>query len=304
MPTDSGATDVNGAAAQLSALIHSEQSLPTEEEQVEEHEARAQEQEAEPELDAESQETQAEASDTEENKYKVKVDGEELEVTLEELQKGFMMEANYRNKTTALNKERAAVESKAEEIDKQLEEARSLIDGDIEALDSQEMLELKETDPDEYIRKYDKIQDKIKKFQTLQERRASEQKARQDKLIQKEREALFDAFPEWKNDQQKMASESADLMKAMENLGFTQDELANVTDHRMFVLAHKAQQLEKIQKANLESKKAQPKPKSVKPGQPKTPEDRQMNKTKDAWAKLKKTGKRRDAERLLSMQEQ
>lgn len=305
MPTPSGATDLNGAAAQLSALINSEQ-VPTEEETAEAQEEQAQEQEAKPETDQPEQETSEsqEANDdteAEEETYKVKVDGEELEVTLEELQKGYMMEANYRNKTTALNKERDAIDAKATEVDKQLEDAKALIDADLESLDSSEMQELKESEPDEYIRKYEKVQGKIKRFEALQAKRAEEHQARQEKLIEKERDALFDAFPEWSNDQDKMASESKELMGALTSLGFSQDELNGLTDHRMFVLAHKAQQLEKIHKANLDAKKVTSKPKTNTPGQPRTKEDRSLDTTKQAWAQLKKTGSRQAAMDLLSI---
>lgn len=300
MPTLNGATDLNGAAAQLSALINSEQ-VPTEEETAEAQEEQAQEQEAKPETDQPEQETSSDDTEAEEEKYKVKVDGEELEVTLDELQKGYMMEANYRNKTTALNKERDTIEAKAVEVDKQLEDAKALIDADLESLDSQDMQELKESDPDEYIRKYEKVQSKIKKFEALQAKRAEEHQARQEKLIKKEREALFDAFPEWSNDQEKMASESKELMNSLTSLGFTQDELNGLTDHRMFVLAHKAQQLEKIHKANLDAKKVTSKPKTNTPGQPRTQEDRGLDKTKQAWAQLKKTGSRQAAMDLLSI---
>lgn len=292
MPTDTGATDVNGAAALLSQRIQQELPQPTDEDNVE------------PEAEETQPETpeEAETADTKEDepRYKVKVDGEELEVTLDELQKGYMLESNYRNKTTALNKEREAIESKAAEVDQQLSEARSLIESEIESLESAEMLELKEHDPEAYIKKQEKIQEKVKKFEALQQKRQDEHKARQEKFLKKERELLFDAFPEWKNDQAKMAQESNELMKVMETMGYSKEEVANMTDHRMFVLAQKVQQFNKIQNANIESKKVKAKPKNAKPGQPRDKADRQNDAIKAKWDRLKQTGSRNAAMDILS----
>lgn len=300
MPTENGATDVNSAAAQLSSLIQSEQSLPTDEDKEEGHDALEKGQEGNTETEYEAQETPSSEADTEEQKYKVKVDGEELEVTLEELQKGYMMESNYRNKTTALNKEREAVEQKGAEIDAQLSEAADLIDSEIKSLDSAEMQELRELDPEKYLAKQEAIQKKVKKFEALREKREAEHKARQDKLISKERDLLFDAFPEWKGDQELMARESKELLGALSNVGFSDGELSGITDHRLFVVAKKLQQLEAIQASKPESKKVTAKPKTAKPGVAKTGEDRKSDALRQKWEILKKTGSRNAAMDLLS----
>jgi len=212
-----------------------------------------------------------------------------------------MMEANYRNKTTALNKQREAVEAKQAEIDSQLEDARSLLEDQIANLESKEMQELKEDDPEAYLKEFEKVQAKTKKFEQLKSKREQEQQARQNKLIEKERELLFDAFPEWKNDQAKMAKDSEDLFKSLKGVGYTDDELASTTDHRLFVVASKLQQLENIQKANLEAKEVKTKPKNSKPGVPKSKEERAAQDTQKMRSKLRKTGSIHDAVRLLNM---
>lgn len=299
MPTENGATDLQGAVARMSERLLTEP-LPTDEQEPEAQDAQAEEHDAKPETDADSLETPEGDTDGEVQKYKVKVDGEELEVTLEELQKGYMMEANYRNKTTALNKEREAIETKAAEVDKQLDDAKSLIEDGIAALESPEMQELKELYPERYLKEFDKVQSKIQKFDALKEKRQAEHDARQKKFIAKEREALFDSFPEWK-DEKVMAEQSGELFEVMRSFGFSDSELNGISDHRMFVLAHKAKQLDKIQKANIEAKKVKTKPKNSTPGNGTSKVDRASSEVKSLREKLKKTGKLEDAVNILSI---
>lgn len=298
MPTDSGATTVSGAAKRLSSLLQSERE-PTESQEVEAQEEPEIAEASETETQAEAQETSED--DTQEQKYKVKVDGEELEVSLEELQKGYMMEANYRNKTTALNKQRESVEAKAQQIDEQLAEAQALLENEVEDFDSPEMKELRETDPDEYLKQYDKLQGKVKKFQKLKEKRLEEQQARDEKLRAKELEALYTAFPEWEGDQQKFLAEGPKVLSPLKNLGFTDQDLAAVSDHRIFLVAKELKALEALRNVDLEAKEVKPKPKSVKPGVPQDSKDRERVDVKAQRDRLRKTGNMRDAAKLLRM---
>ena len=289
--------DVNGAAARLSGLL-GEQSLPPSEEAPEAQEEQAQEHEAVLSEDEAEQETLDSDTEAEPNLHKVKVDGEEVEVEYEELLKGYSREAHYQRKAKDLSKDREAIEAKWAEVDKQLEDAKTLLDDQLSALNSPEMLELKEYDPEKYLKKFDEIQGKVKKFEELKAKRQSEHDARMEKLVEKERKALFDAFPAW-SDQKVMTEESAQLIKTLSGLGFTDQEVSGITDHRMFVMASRIQQLEKIQKANLEAKKVKTSPKNMRPGTPESKQERATKDTKGLRSKLKKSGKLQDAVNLL-----
>lgn len=302
MPTQSGATDINGAAARLSGLL-SEQSMPTEKENPEAQDEQAQEHDVKPEAEAQSQETPEGDTKGEVQKYKVKVDGEELEVDYDELILGYQREASYRQKTMKHaeenRKERETIQAKAAEIDKQLEDARLLIEDELSLLESPEMLELKEDDPERYLKKLEKVQNKVKKFEDLKAKREAEHEKRQTKLIEREREALFDAFPEWKGDQNKMNEQSNELFDVMRSRGYSDEELAGITDHRLFVMARDLQRLQAIEKANIEAKAVKTKPKNSKPGTPATKEQRESASVQEMRAKLKRTGKLQDAVNLL-----
>ena len=151
----------------------------------------------------------------------------------------------------------------------------------------------------QYLKEVDRINSKVEKFNKLKESRDTELQAKTDKLVAKEREALFEVFPEW-SDPEVMNKEAAVLLKSMEDLGYTSSELENLTDHRMFVLANKAKKLDDIESANLEAKKEKTIPKAAKPSASQTtkPED---NKVKSAKDKFKKSGNWKDAAKLLSI---
>lgn len=302
MPTDSGATDIQGAAKRMSALLQSEP-VPTEKQETEVQDEQVEEQEANDEVVEATQETPSEeVSDTEEEAktYKVKVSGEEREVTLDELLRGYMMESDYRNKTSEVSQKRKALEEKAAKIDQQLSDAKLIIEDEIADLESPEMLELKEYDREAYYEKYDKIQAKIKKFEALKEKREEVQREKQREKIGKEQEALLMAFPTWA-DQSVMQKEFTEIAAGMKAFGYTDQEVDQIIDHRMFVMAKKAAAFDKIQKQNLADKKAKPKTKTMQPGIAKDKSDIQNSETKQLRDRLKKSGNMRDAAKLLRM---
>lgn len=309
-PTETGATDLDGAAARLSARLQAEQSLPTDEQKAEGQEGQAQEQDAKPAGDQASDETPKGDTDALKELHKVKVNGEEKEVTYEELLLGYSREDSFRQKTMKhaeeINSKRAELDAKAAKVDEQLNEAKGLLEDQISNLESPEMLELKEIDPEAYLKEVDRVQAKIKKFETLKQKRLDEHQKRVDAFKKKQLDALKDAFPEW-DDIDKGTSE---LNKVLIDMGIKEDEISSTAavDHRMYLMANEIQkgrnaikELEAIRKANLEAKEVKSKPKSSKPGNPVTPEDRQRSDISAMRQKLRKTGKLDDAVALLSM---
>lgn len=307
MPTGNGATDVMGAAHQLSALLTEQ--VPTEEPKQEEQEAQAEEPEVVTDETEEAAETPEGDTEAEEAAYKVKYRGEEREFTqaelereLEELHKGNLRDADYRKKTMELADQRKATESKNAELDQKLLDAKSILDDERETLESEEMKQLKEYDPEAYIKQYDKVQAKLKKFEKLKAQQAERQQAQHQEQVEKEREALFSAFPHWSEDKQAMSKEFGELMTGLKSFGYSEEELGNLVDHRMFVIASKLQELDRLTKQDLESKKVKTKPKHVKPGAPKSKQERQVQGDKNLRQKLAQTGSMHDAIRLLSSQ--
>lgn len=282
-----GATDVNGAAARLSSLVETKQPGLSNEEISEPTEEQS-----------ETVETPEGDTPAEEPRYKVKIGDEERDVTIEELRKGYMMEADYRKKTSDVAEKRKALEAKAQEIDTQLSEAKELLDLEFDNLNSPEMQQLKEYQPEEYLKAFEKVQKKAEKFQKLKAKREAEQQERQKELAKKEWEALLMAVPEW-IDPATREAESKEVFAALSKLGYSDQELANLADHRVFAMARKALKFEKISTQDLESKKVRTPPKTQQPGVSKSFESRQSSEAKSLRNQLKKSGNMRDAAALL-----
>jgi hypothetical protein len=276
----SGPTDVDGAVSRLSALFRSEQPTPPETEQN-----------AKPTKVQDYVEETADNGDTEptESRYKVKVDGEELEVTLDELQKGFMMGKDYTRKTMSLAEQRKQVEAKIAEIDANLEEAKSVIDLELDWFDSSEAKELRQYDPDEYLKRFEKIKGKADKFQKLKAKRESEMTAVRQEQLKKEQELLRQKIPDWM-DETTVQREYPKLVESMKSVGFDDNELTGISDHRMMVLARKAMLYDQIMSQDISGKKVKTPPKSATPGTPKSPTEAQDRKIKEMRERLRKKG--------------
>lgn len=276
---NAGATDVDGAATRLASMFKSEQpGLSTEPK----HE--------------ENPQVEPETEQQEEPKYKVKVGDEEKDVTIEDLKKGYMMQSDYSKKTALVAEQRKTLEAKQSEIDSQLAEARSLLDLEIENLNSPEMLELKQTNPESYLKEFDKVDRKVKKFEKLKAKRFAEQQEKQAELNKREYEALTAAIPEWL-DVSARDKEASEIFSQLKNMGFSDDELTNLSDHRMFVLARKALMFERISTQDLSSKVDKKPPKTVKPS---NPEERKLSPNENARRQLSKTGSMKDAAKLFN----
>ena len=278
--TRMGPTDVDGAVSRLSALFRPEQKTPPEPEQNAKQTN----------VQEEVEET-ADNGDTEstESRYRVKVDGEELEVTLDELQKGYMMGKDYTRKTMSLAEQRKQVEAKIAEIDSNLEEAKSVIDLELDWFDSEEAKELRQYDPDEYLKRFEKIKGKADKFQKLKVKRESEISAVRQEQLKKEQELLRQKIPDWM-DETTVQREYPKLVESMKSVGFDENELTGISDHRMMVLARKAMLYDQIMSQDISGKKVKTPPKSATPGTPKSPTEASDRKIKEMRERLRKKG--------------
>jgi hypothetical protein len=206
-----------------------------------------------------------ETDDSEEpERYTVKVDGEELEVTLEEMAAGYQRDSDYRKKTMTLAEERKAAEAKVAEIDSTLAELQSFIKREEDSTDWEA---LRRDDPAQYLEKREAL-DKAKESEAkATELKTKEMQAQYDKTVKDETAKLLDYMgPTWTGEQR-----NADIGMVNEYLtevGYSDQEIASMVDSRawrVFLDAAKGKQFSNTkQKVSKEVRKA---PKSVKPGQ-------------------------------------
>jgi hypothetical protein len=209
--------------------------------------------------DASSDETDPEQSeedgDSEEEEqpqvFTVKVDGKEVEVTLDELQKGYSRTQDYTRKTQQIAEVRKQTEAELQEVRAEREQYAQLL-GALQAQVQQaaqpniDWDRLYNEDPIEWVRQREVMrenQEKAAAIQSEQQRLAQlsqrEQLQQREALLAQEQEALVAAIPEWK-DAKKAQAEKAMLVQFGQKIGFTPDDLKNVVDHRAVVMLRKA----------------------------------------------------------------
>jgi hypothetical protein len=222
-------------------------------------EGAAVEEELSADADAADDETDTEQSeldeDTEEQEepqvFSVKVDGKEVEVTLDELQKGYSRTQDYTRKTQQIAEVRKATEAELQAVRAEREQYAQLLS----ALESQvqqvaqpniDWDRLYQEDPIEWVRQREVMrenQEKSAAIQSEQQRLAQlsqqEQAQFMQQRLQQEQEALLAAIPDWK-DAKKAAAEKALLVEFGQKIGFTPDELKSVVDHRAVLMLRKA----------------------------------------------------------------
>jgi hypothetical protein len=209
--------------------------------------------------DASSDETDSEQSDEEGDSeeeeqpqvFTVKVDGKEVEVTLDELQKGYSRTQDYTRKTQQIAEVRKQTESELQAVRAEREQYAQLL-GALQAQVQQaaqpqvDWDRLYQEDPIEWVRQREVMRDNQERAAAIQsEQQRLEQLSKQEqaqqnqKLLEQETEALIEAIPEWK-DAKKAQAEKAMLVQFGQKIGFTPDELKNVVDHRAVVMLRKA----------------------------------------------------------------
>jgi len=194
------------------------------------------------------EETEEEEKPTE--VYTVKVDGKEIDVTLDELQKGYSRTQDYTRKTQQIAETRKVVEAEASAIRAEREQYAQLLGALKQQLESTEapvdMDRLYNEDPIEWVRQSEMMrqkQDKLAAIQSEQQRLSqltAQQRAQEMQAhLASQQEALIQAVPEWK-DSKKAQAEKALLVEFGKKIGFSDEELKNVYDHRAVIALRKA----------------------------------------------------------------
>lgn len=237
-------------------------------------------------------------ADTEPTLYDVPYNGEIVQRTLEELIKGNMMERDYSHKRGLTNEIERRAEGKLNELTEVIGKVEADLITDDAWFNTEEARTLKEDDPGEYLQKFETHNAKIKRYQdakTLLERDKADKRS---KLTANESEKLITAIPDWL-DAKVQKAEMPQVIETLKSVGYTQEDLDNMTSHQPLVLALELSKFRKIKATDISSKKVNNAPKSATPGNTGQIETTQVKTRKGNMANLKKTGKIRDAAALL-----
>jgi Tfp pilus assembly protein PilN len=261
-------------------------------------------------VSAEEAEYQEEAVE-ESPKYRVKANGEELEVSLDELLNGYSRTADYQKKTQSLAEQRKSVEADRVKIDEAAKtrdiyaQRLQVIEQLLSTQDTENLQELKESDPIGYAIKVAERSERDKQLQAVQAERQrvsqeqqSQQGQRLHQHIQSEQEKLKSVIPDFK-DEAKADVIRRDIRSYAKSIGFSDQELSQVYDSRAVQTLYKAMQYEKLVAGKAgATKKVASAPKTLKPGTS-NPQSSEQEAQKKDFAQLRKTGNKRDAAKLF-----
>lgn len=244
----------------------------------------------------------------------VEIDGKAEKVTVGELKKGYLRQADYTRKTQALATERQ--EFQREQTETREERAKLKQGLEQVAFLFQQLTPKRPTqaewdalhaqDPQEWVRVRELWRSWDEQWATIQQQyaevqnraTADAQKSLKDRFMS-EKNKLVEAIPEWSDP--KVAKAEKDMIRELAySLGYTPEDIANTVDHRIFVMARKAALYDKMMKTKGSLKPGAPvtTTKVVRPG---TQGTKPTNRTavNEAKQRLAKTGNVRDAAALL-----
>jgi Tfp pilus assembly protein PilN len=308
-PQGSVDNSVSGAANAFMSFL---------EPQAEEAKAQPEPSEAEYSAESEEQDVSAEEAESQEEeveeqpRYRVKVSGEEVEVSLDELLNGYSRTADYQKKTQSLAEQRKAVEADRVKIDEAAKTRETyaqrlqVIEQLLQQQDqNQDLASLKLEDPIAYAVAMGEKMERDKQLQAVQMERQRVQQEQQSytqaqlqKHIQAEQAKLVEAIPEFKDDV-KAEVVRRDIRNYAKSQGFTDQELSQVYDSRAVLALYKAAQYDKLMAGKgVTSKKVANAPKTIRPGTS-NPQSSENETVKKDRAALRQSGNKKDAARLF-----
>jgi len=317
-------TDVKSAQAALQGMM----STPTEQSEENQEETETTEEVSAQDTESESVETevanpdglsaedlvdqdQIEESQTP-STYTIKVDGKDVEVTLDELQAGYSRQADYTRKSQVLAEQRkkadeelAATQQERQHYLSQLEQFNTQADAKIKEFSSTDWTKLKEEDPTEYMLKrdqYRELQDNKRMVEdeqkNLQLKSQQEHEAKWQEELGRQQDIMAQRLPEWV-DPDKGPKLKQNIKSFAVKKGFTEQEVNSLIDARSVDVLHKAMLYENLLAAKISNKKTKVVPKVQKPGSPPTKGEISGDKLKAQRARLKRSGHVNDASKLI-----
>ena len=269
----------------------------------------------------ESDEEEVEDDSEETLLYTVTVDGEEHEVTEEELVKGYSRQADYTRKTQQLaeyrNKIDQAVQNYESEIAQTQQAREQYVSAVAQAIETNyshlaqfqnvDWERLKVEDREEYLTKrddYRQAQDQIQSLQQAQAKAQEESQAEAQKehqrIVQQEHQKMVSIIPQWAEDDKRQAIAKAVSEFAITK-GYTQEELSQLVDHRSILVLMQAKAYEDMQKKQntVRSKKVKNKPKVIRGKAKAGKVDADKAKRAKQMKRLQQTGRAEDAASLF-----
>lgn len=266
------------------------------------------------EFDDEDEELDEEQTNVEEEAlqpqtFTVKVDGQEVEVTQEELINGYSRQQDYTRKTQELSQQRKTIEQQQAELAQRdaiysqlLPKMEAQLKGEL--ANEPDWNALYEDDPVGYVREKQLWDEKKEKLNAVT---AEQQRLQQEALVKQQQQIaqfveygnqkLLEIIPEWQNPEVATKEKLAISEYAVNTLGYTPEEIQQVYDYRALLGLRNAW----LNSKTVEATKKKPTQKAparvARPGTTNRPKT--TTPVKKAKQRLAKTGKTSDAAKVF-----
>ena len=244
---------------------------------------------------------------SEEPSYEVKVNGQTLNVTLDELLQGYQREADYTRGKQDLSLEKSRLDQTLQqsqtEINQKLAKLNDLNNSAQSQLQAEyanvDFEKLYEDDPVEASKLEHKMRKRAENLQRIQYETQQAQNVELRKFIQGEQSKVMSLVPEF-NDPGKASKLKSDMKSYLNRQGYNNQEIDTIYDSRQVLLIRDALAYDRIRTANPKvKKKVLNAPKVVKSGTTKTNAEQVARLRNEKLNRLKKTGKVSDAAKVF-----
>lgn len=181
---------------------------------------------------------------------RVKVDGEEREVPVDEIVARYQKEASAEKRFEEAARLRKEAEESSTRINTERGQLQQAVNTFLERAQAfgprPPDASLLDENPVEYLRQerqFQQFQAQVQQAQAakayLDQQQRQEREQHMQQRMQTEAEQLLKAIPHW-SDEKKATAEKAMVLKHLEGLGYGKDELNSVNDHRLVVMARES----------------------------------------------------------------
>jgi len=311
----SEANNIDGAAEKISGLLNPKDQQETET-KAESTEPESTEKQETPESQAESEaapaeqesentevteETQTESQEP--NLHRLKVNGQEIEVSLDELKAGYSRDSDYRQKTHTLGMEKRDLESQKNSLrqsyDAKLTELNELIataDATVrQQQGSQDLQRLYDEDPTQAAKLDYELRQRQVQLDDMRTKAKQAQAKQYSEFLEAQRELAATKIPEY-SDPNKADQFKLSMRNSLRGYGFNDEEIGSLADHRFLMVAKDAMSYQSLKdKRPIVQKKVANAPKVVKSGVAKSSTSSGREQIRNKIGKVRKTGNINDA---------
>ena len=310
--------NITGAAEKISGLLNPKDQQETETKTAEPSESPETQEAPESQVETETtpsemttentevtEETQTESQEP--NLHRLKDNGQEIEVSLDELKAGYSRDSDYRQKTHSLGLEKRDLEAQKNSLrqsyDTRLSELNDLIataDATVKSQQgSQDLQRLYEDDPQAAAKLDFQLRQQNTAIEDMKQKAKDAYAKQYEDFLSTQRELAAQKIPEY-SDPKKADQFKYAMRNSLRSYGFSDQEIGNLADHRFLMVAKDAMGYQSLKdKRPIVQKKIAKAPKVVKSGVASSNVSSGREQIRSKIGKVRKSGNIQDAQSAI-----